>query len=309
MKAQEYALVILAAGIGSRFGGGVKQLKQVGPSGEIIMDYSIHDAIQAGFRKIVFIIRKDIEEDFREVIGSRMEALCRPLGVEIAYAFQELEDLPAAYACPAERKKPWGTGHALLACRDVLREPFVVINADDYYGKKAFGILLEFLRQLPENSRGRYCMAGFRLGNTLSDYGGVTRGICMTDGLGNLRQVRETRNIVKTPGGAAAGTGEPLDLNSCVSMNMWGFTPDILPVLEERFQDFLAENLREPQSEFLLPVLIDRMLAENAASVQMLPTDDQWFGMTFREDIPAVVEAFRELVRQGVYEAGLYDDL
>ncbi len=309
MKAQEYALVILAAGIGSRFGGGVKQLKQVGPSGEIIMDYSIHDAIQAGFRKIVFIIRKDIEEDFREVIGSRMEALCRPLGVEIAYAFQELEDLPAAYACPAERKKPWGTGHALLACRDVLREPFVVINADDYYGKKAFGSLLEFLRQLPENSRGRYCMAGFRLGNTLSDYGGVTRGICMTDGLGNLQQVRETRNIVKTPGGAAAGTGEPLDLNSCVSMNMWGFTPDILPVLEERFQDFLAENLREPQSEFLLPVLIDRMLAENAASVQMLPTDDQWFGMTFREDIPAVVEAFRELVRQGVYEAGLYDDL
>lgn len=309
MKSQEYTLVILAAGIGARFGGGVKQLKQVGPSGEIIMDYSLHDAIQAGFRKIVFIIRKEIEEDFREVIGDRIEALCRPRGVEVAYAFQELQDLPEGFICPEGRRKPWGTGHALLACRGLLNGPFAVINADDYYGKKAFVQMLSFLRSLPDGSSGRYCMVGFRLGNTLSDFGGVTRGICLADAERNLLQVRETRNIVKTPEGAAVLGGEMLDVDACVSMNMWGFTPDILPVLEAQFVQFLNQNLLEPQAEFLLPILIDRLLEERAVSVQVLPTDDQWFGMTFREDIPAVVEAFGELVRQGVYCRQLYADL
>lgn len=305
---REYALVILAAGIGSRFGG-VKQLKRVGPGGEIIMDYSIYDAIEAGFNKIVFIIRQEIEADFREVIGNRIEAICATRGVQVAYAFQERQNLPGGFICPADRVKPWGTGHALLACDGLLNGPFVILNADDYYGKQAFRNLLAWLRALPTDSTGRYCMAGFRLGNTLSDYGGVTRGICRTNARNSLVQITETRNIVKSADGCGVQLGslwKPLNLDDCVSMNMWGFTPDILPLMEQQFCRFLREYRLEPKSEFLLPTVVDHLLAEGLATVQVLPTEDPWFGMTYQEDVPPVTEAFHKMAQQGIYKPGLY---
>jgi len=305
---REYALVVLAAGIGSRFGG-VKQLKKVGPAGEIIMDYSIYDALEAGFNKIVFIIRRDIEADFREVIGDRIETVCADRGVRVAYAYQEREDLPGGFACPVERTKPWGTGHALLACKGLLNGPFVVLNADDYYGKDAFRRLLAFLKTLPADSDGCYCMAGFRLGNTLSDYGGVTRGLCQVDPKDWLLKVDETRNIVRTEAGAAVRIVDqlqPLNPNLCVSMNMWGFTPDILERMERHFVQFLQEHRMEPKSEFLLPVVVDHLLSEKKAVVKVLPTEDQWFGMTYQEDVPPVRAAFHRMVEQGIYKPGLY---
>ena len=299
-------LMILAAGIGSRFGG-VKQLKPVGPAGEIIMDYSVYDAVRAGFDRILFIIRREIEADFRAIIGDRLEAVCGPLGVRIDYAYQELTDLPRDYPCPPERTRPWGTGHALLACRGMVDGPFVVINADDYYGKAAFSRLRDWLRALPDTSAGQYCVAGFRLGNTLSDFGGVTRGICRVDEHDRLRRIEETRNIIRTPeGGARVRDGQALDTDSCVSMNMWGFTPDLLETLEERFCRFLAVRREEPGAEFLLPEVVDQLLAEGLATVQVLPTSDQWFGMTYQEDVPKVVSAFRSMTAQGIYRPGLY---
>lgn len=309
---QECTLVILAAGIGSRFGGGIKQLKRVGPSGEIIMDYSIYDAIQAGFNKIVFIIRKDIESDFREIIGNRIEAICKERNVAVAYAYQELHDLPAGLECPPERKKPWGTGHALLACKGLLNGPFVVLNADDYYGQAAFRKLHAFLTSLPPRSSGRYCMVGYLLRNTLSDFGGVTRGICQVDENGYLRRLTETYHIVKTETGAAVQEEDglrPLDVSSYVSMNIWGLTPDILPVLETRFLEFLRARRLEPKAEFLLPTEIDSLLRAEKATVQVLPTGDRWFGVTYQEDAPAVAEAFQRLTAQGVYEKDLYTGL
>lgn len=311
-REQKYTLVILAAGIGSRFGQGIKQLNCVGPSGQIMMDYSVHDAIRAGFRRIVFIIRRDIEADFRAVIGQRMEAVCKPRNVEIAYAYQSLEDLPEGFACPPDRQKPWGTGHALLACRGLLDGPFAVLNADDYYGQKVFTQIRDFLAALPADSSGRYCLAGYRLCNTLSDHGGVTRGICQVDGQGFLRRVAETRNIVKTAAGAAVETEGglmPVDPASCVSMNLWGLTPDILARLENRFRGFLEAHRLEPKAEFLLPMEIDGLLAESRIQVQVLPTEARWFGITYQEDAPAVRAAFRELTEQGVYGKDLYADL
>ncbi len=228
------ALVIMAAGIGSRFGGGIKQLAPVGMNGEIIMDYSIHDAIEAGFDKIVFIIRRDIEEAFREAIGSRIEKICEKLGVEIAYAYQEREALPEGVSCPKDRTKPWGTGQAVLACRKVLHEPFAVINADDYYGKEAFVKVHDFLTQYSAEKPNAYCMAGFILKNTLSENGAVTRGICETNENGYLTAVHETSGIVKTAEGAAVeadGVLASIDADSCVSMNMWGLTPEFMELL------------------------------------------------------------------------------
>lgn len=308
-RPDETALVIMAAGIGSRFGGGIKQLEPVGPNGEIIMDYSIHDALEAGFTRIIFIIRRDIEADFRQVIGDRIEAVCKARGVQVDYAFQALEDLPEGFSLPEGRRKPWGTGQAVLACRKLIREPFVVINADDYYGKEAFVKLRAFLLQGRPEERNRFCMAGFILKNTLSENGGVTRGICQVNGRFQLETVKETKNIIQTPEGAAVRTetgDAPINCNSHVSMNMWGLTQEIIPILEREFVTFLSHPTDPRKDEFLLPIVMDKLLQSGEVSVQVLETTDKWFGVTYREDKPLVVQSFRELIEAGVYTPDLY---
>lgn len=292
-------LVILAAGIGARYGSGVKQLAQVGPNGELIIDYSIHDAIAAGFNKIIFIIRKDIEADFREVIGDRIEKICAPLGVEIRYAFQSLTDVPISV--PEGRVKPWGTGQAVLACKGLLKEPFAVINADDYYGKDGFMKAAAFLKT------GRYGLVGYVLKNTLSDNGGVTRGICTVKD-GKLVGIDETKNIVKTANGAEAN-GRSLSLEALVSMNFWCFPEGFMTVLEQGFPKFL-ENLPDPQkSEYLLPIIMDGLLKQGT-EVEVLSTDADWFGITYQEDKASVVASFKALYAAGAYDKNkLYADI
>ena len=302
-------LVIMDAGIGSRFGGGIKQLAAVGPNGEIIMDYSIHDAIEAGFNKIVFIIRHDIEQAFREAIGDRIERICAGLGVELGYAFQELDALPAGVSVPEGRTKPWGTGQAVLACKDQLDGPFAVINADDYYGKEAFVQLYNFLQGYDAAKPGELCMAGFVLKNTLSDNGAVTRGVCKMNDAGYLTGVDETKGIEKTVGGAAAA-GKALDVESLVSMNMWGLTPEFMGLLQDGFVEFFDKTEGDmTKSEYLLPIYIDELLQTGKVTVQVLKTPDKWFGVTYQEDKPAVQQAFAQLIEQGVYRSDLFSDL
>jgi len=306
---KETALVIMAAGIGSRFGGGIKQLEPVGPSGEIIMDYSIHDALEAGFNKIVFIIRRDLEQDFKEIIGKRIEKIA-----QVEYAYQELNDLPAGYTKPEERTKPWGTGQAILCAKNVIHEPFVVINADDYYGKEGFVKIHEYLvnQMDPQAQTFDICMGGFILGNTLSENGGVTRGVCQVDENGILKEVRETYEI-KRCGDEAIGREEsgntvriPLEQN--VSMNMWGLTPAFLNELGKGFPEFL-DSLKEGdvKTEYLLPKIIDKLVQSKRAQVTVLETRDRWFGVTYKEDKPAVAEAIKGLVSRGVYPVRLFD--
>ena len=304
----ERTLVVLAAGIGSRFAGGVKQLQSVGPSGEVIMDYSIHDAIEAGFNRVIFIIRHDIQELFDRIMGDRIRSICAKKGVEVLCAYQEKTDLPGGFECPPDRAKPWGTGHALLSCKGMLHGGFAVINADDYYGKDSFRCAIEFLNSLEEDSRGTYGLIGFRLGNTLSEHGGVTRGLCRTQD-GWLTYIRETKNILKTPNGAVAeidGEERQLDTEVPVSMNMWGFTPDVLDKLEERFIEFLGENLHEPKSEFLIPSEMGVLLSRETVRIRVLPTTSQWFGMTYAEDMPGVRKAFADMAEQGIYTDPLF---
>ena len=294
-------LVIMAAGIGSRFGGGIKQLEPVGPNGEIIMDYSIADAMEAGFDKVVFVIRKDLEKDFKEVIGNRIEKV-----VNVAYAYQEREDIPEQYRERfAERTKPWGTGQAILCCKDVVKEPFLVINADDYYGKEGFREIHDYLVK-----GGQSCMAGFVLKNTLSDNGGVTRGICKMDEYNNLTEIVETSNIVKNAEGAEAD-GVKLDTESLVSMNMWGLAPEFLKTLESGFQYFFEKVVPENliKAEFLIPTFIGELLAEGRISVKVLRTNDTWYGMTYKEDVVAVKDSFREMLEKGIYREELFADL
>lgn len=308
------SLVIMAAGIGSRFGGGIKQLAPVGRNGEIIMDYSIHDAIEAGFNKIIFIIRKDIEDAFKEAIGDRIEKICDSLGVEIAYAYQELGNLPEGVELPADRTKPWGTGQAVLACKDVLHEPFAVINADDYYGKEAFVKLHDFLEGYTPEKAGEYCMAGFILKNTLSENGAVTRGVCETNAEEYLTAVHETSNIVKTADGAAVdndGEKTAIDPESYVSMNMWGLTPEFVQILDDGFKEFF-ETMGDKdvlKAEYLLPIYIDELLQAGKVSVKVLDSHDKWFGVTYKEDKDYVVESFGKLIDAGVYAEDLFSDL
>lgn len=308
------SLVIMAAGIGSRFGGGIKQLAPVGRNGEIIMDYSIHDAIEAGFNKIIFIIRKDIEDAFKEAIGDRIEKICDSLGVEIAYAYQELGNLPEGVELPADRTKPWGTGQAVLACKDVLHEPFAVINADDYYGKEAFVKLHDFLEGYTPEKADEYCMAGFILKNTLSENGAVTRGVCETNAEEYLTAVHETSNIVKTADGAAVDNdGEKTAINpeSYVSMNMWGLTPEFVQILDDGFKEFF-ETMGDKdvlKAEYLLPIYIDELLQAGEVSVKVLDSHDKWFGVTYKEDKDYVVESFGKLIDAGVYAEDLFSDL
>ena len=309
MMKKEKNLVILAAGIGSRFRGGVKQLQAVGPAGECIMDYSIYDAVEAGFNRIVFIIRRDIETLFEEMVGSRIRPFCEKKHVEVVLAYQDKENLPGGYVCPADRVKPWGTGHALLSCEGLLHGGFVVINADDYYGKEAYRLMSWFLDGLHENSRGVWALAGFRLANTLSRNGGVTRGLCTT-GRGNwMTSIVETRNILSDDRGGYvmdAGHRRDLDGNIPVSMNMWAFSPDVLEMLRARFTDFLAEHLENPTAEFLIPSEIGGLVARDFAQVLVLPTRGQWFGMTYSADTPAVVRALQEMTEAGEYPSPLF---
>lgn len=296
-------LLIMAAGIGSRFGGGIKQLEPVDEQGHIIMDYSIHDAIEAGFNKVIFIIRKDIEEEFREVIGSRISAICAEHNVTVDYAFQDINDIPGEL--PAGRTKPWGTGQAVLSAKDLLTTPFIVINADDYYGKEGFKAVHTYLVE-----GGKSCMAGFVLKNTLSDNGGVTRGICKMDADHNLTEVVETKNIVKIADGAAAD-GVKLDTESLVSMNMWGLTPDFLQTLEKGFAEFFKEEVpaNPLKAEYLIPIYIGELLKKDQMSVKVLRTNDTWYGMTYHEDVAAVKESFRQMLAEGVYKEELFSDL
>ena len=301
------ALVIMAAGIGSRFGGGIKQLEPVGPNGEIIMDYSIYDAMEAGFGKVVFVIRKDLEEDFREVIGNRIEKV-----VEVAYAFQEKDDISEPYkSLYMDRIKPWGTGQAILSCKDVVSEPFVVINADDYYGKEAFVEAYNYLTSRVESvDKEPICMVGFVLANTLSENGSVTRGLCQADENGILTDVVETYNIVKTKQGAGIEKEEgivEIDKNILVSMNMWGLQPSFFGILERGFAKFLEEKKSTYQkAEYLLPTIIGGMVKAGTAEVKVLKSHDQWFGVTYKEDKPYVVEQVQKLIQDGVYPEKLF---
>ena len=296
-------LLIMAAGIGSRFGTGIKQLEPVDASNHIIMDYSIHDAIEAGFNHVVFIIRKDIEKEFKEVIGDRIAAICADHQVTVDYAFQDSNDIPGAL--PEGRTKPWGTGQAVLAAKNILSTPFIVINADDYYGKEGFRVVHEYLV-----NGGKSCMAGFVLKNTLSDNGGVTRGICKMDEQNNLAEVVETKNIVKTANGAEAD-GVAVDVNSLVSMNMWGLTPDFLTTLGDGFQEFFEKEVpgNPLKAEFLIPIFIGEQLEQGKMSVKVLKTNDTWYGMTYHEDVAAVKESFKKMLENGVYKADLFCDL
>lgn len=298
------ALVIMAAGIGSRFGGGIKQLEPVGPNGEIIMDYSIHDAIEAGFNKVVFIIRHDIKDAFYDAIGNRIEKICSDRGIEVAYAYQEKDDLPEGIVAPADRSKPWGTGQAVLSIRNIVNEPFVVINADDYYGKAAFVSIHEYL--LAGHKPEELCMAGFILKNTLSDNGGVTRGICKMNSDQYLTDVVETKNIIKTENGAQV-EGKDVDIESLVSMNMWGLTPEFITLLEKGFIEFFEKHTDDIlTAEYLLPIYIDELLHKGTVSVQVLPTPDKWFGVTYKEDKELVVNSFKELIENGIYSEKLF---
>ena len=300
-------LVIMAAGIGSRFGGGIKQLEKMGPNGEIIMDYSIYDAIKAGFNKVVFIIRKDLEKDFKEIVGDRIEKV-----VKVEYVYQELTSIPEGYSVPAERSKPWGTGQAVLMCKDVVKEPFAVINADDFYGYEAFKLIHDGLIE-PKKSGKKYdfCMAGFRLGNTLSENGTVTRGICAADADGMLKSVCETTGIRSVDGKIVHdenGSDIKATCDSIVSMNMWGLTPDFFGELQPRFEKFLSElTPADIKKEFYLPVVVDELIKEQLAGVQVLETEGKWFGVTYKEDKPEVVASIKKLIADGVYPEGLWN--
>lgn len=296
-------LLIMAAGIGSRFGSGIKQLESVDNKGHIIMDYSVHDAIEVGFNHVVFIIRKDIEKEFKEVIGDRIEKVCQENHVNVEYVFQDINDIPGEL--PEGRTKPWGTGQAVLAAKKVIDSPFIVINADDYYGKEGFKAVHEYLV-----NGGKSCMAGFVLKNTLSDNGGVTRGICKMDAQNNLTEVVETKNIIKTSDGAEAD-GIKIDTESLVSMNMWGLTPAFLETLEEGFKVFFKEEVPENpmKAEYLIPIFIGQLLDQGKMSVKVLKSNDTWYGMTYKEDVAAVKESFSEMLKDGLYREDLYSDL
>ena len=267
------------------------------------MDYSIHDAIEAGFNKVVFIIRKDIEGEFKKIIGDRIASICAEHSVSVSYAFQDIHNIPGDF--PEGRTKPWGTGQAVLAAKELLDTPFVVINADDYYGKEGFKKVHEYLV-----NGGTSCMAGFVLKNTLSDNGGVTRGICKMDEENNLTEIVETHNIMKTADGAEAD-GAKLDIESLVSMNMWGLTPDFVETLEKGFEEFFEKEVPENpmKAEYLIPSFIGELLGQGKISVKVLRTNDSWYGMTYKEDVEAVKGSFREMLEKKVYLKDLFEDL
>ncbi|MBQ7162342.1 MAG: nucleotidyltransferase [Bacteroidales bacterium] len=297
-------LFVLAAGMGSRYGG-LKQLDGLGPNGETIMDYSIFDAARAGFGKVVFVIRHQFEEDFRTKIASKYQGI---LPVEIV--FQETSYLPAGYVCPAERTKPWGTNHAVLMGKDVIHEPFAVINADDFYGKDSFAVLADFLRRV-EGQKNKYCMVGYRVGNTLSESGSVARGLCQTDENKLLTNVVERTYIIRDTDGQVKYKDDDeqlvvVDENAPVSMNMWGFTPDYFEYSEENFKVFLDANLNQPKAEFYIPWVVNNLISSGRVSCEVLDTTSKWFGVTYAADRQYVVDKIAEQIRQGIYPSKLW---
>lgn len=297
-------LLIMAAGLGSRYGGN-KQIDHIGPHGEILLEYSIYDAMAAGFDKVVFVIKRSMADTFRELIGDKIAKK-----VEVAYAYQEYDSLPDGFVPPEGRTKPYGTVHAVLVAKDLIHEPFAVINADDYYGKEAFVQLHSFLQGYTPAEPGKLSMAGFVLKNTLSDNGAVTRGICQMNDQHYLTGVLETSGIEKTAEGAAAG-GKTIDVESLVSMNMWGLTPEFVNLLDAGFVEFFekAAPANPLKAEYLLPIYIDELLHADKVSVKVLPTHDKWFGVTYAEDKQIVIDSFAKLVADGVYEKDLFSDL
>ena len=299
-------LLLLAAGMGSRYGG-LKQLDGLGPNGETIMDYSIFDAIKAGFGKIVFVIRKDFEDDFRNKILSKYEG-----HVPVELCFQSLDALPEGFQCPADRVKPWGTNHAVLMAKDVIKEPFCVINCDDCYNRDAFQVIGKFLADLPEGSRNSYAMVGFRVGNTLSDNGTVARGICSKDDKGNLTSVVERTEIMRVDGSVCykdeQGEWVAVEDNTPVSMNMWGFTPDYFEHSEAYFKEFLSDpkNMENLKAEFFIPMMVNKLINENTATVKVLDTTSKWFGVTYSADRQSVVDKIQSLIDEGVYPNKLF---
>ncbi len=296
-------LVVMAAGMGSRYGG-LKQIDPVDKEGHIIMDFSVYDAVKAGFKKVIFIIKKENEADFRAAIGDRLSR-----HMDVAYIFQDLHNLPEGYEVPEGRVKPWGTGHAVLSCIDEIDGPFAVINADDYYGAHAFKMAYDFLTQnQDEDGIYRYMMVGYKLENTLTDNGHVARGVCVTDEEGHLQKIHERTHIERHEGGIAytedeGKTWTALPQDSTVSMNMWGFSESILKELKDRFPRFLNENLpvNPMKCEYFLPFVVDELLSENKATVKVLKSMDKWYGVTYKEDKPVVVAAIQRMKDEGLY--------
>ncbi|MDE6418557.1 MAG: nucleotidyltransferase, partial [Duncaniella sp.] len=292
-------LFVLAAGMGSRYGG-LKQLDPLGPQGQTIMDYSIYDAIQAGFGKVVFVIRKDFEQDFRDKVLSKYEG-----HIPVEVVFQSTDKLPEGYECPADRTKPWGTNHAVMMGKEAINEPFAVINADDFYGRDAFRVIAEDLMR-PRDRKGDYSMVGFRVGNTMTENGSVSRGVCTADKEGNLTGVVERTAISYAPDGRIVFTDEEgkeqtLAPDTPVSMNLWGFTPDYFEYSDREFRKFLDKDLNTPKSEFFIPLCVDTLIKNGEATVKVLDTDSKWFGVTYAEDRPGVVEKIAKLHEEGVY--------
>ncbi len=299
-------LLVLAAGIGSRYGG-LKQIDPVGPSDEIILDYAIFDAIRAGFNKVVFVIRREIERDFKESVGGKYKG-----HIKIEYAFQDLHDLPEGFSVPEERAKPWGTGHAILAAKDVVKEPFAAINADDFYGRNGYQLIYNYLKNNPESSNGvaEYCMTGFILSNTLSEHGTVARGICHCGNGNFLDNVEEMTKIGKDGNRIfntnPDGSETKLQGNEYVSLNMWGFTPSLFGHLQVEFKKFLENHISEPKAEFFIPTVVDTLIKQGQARTKVLETPDSWFGITYRNDKPGVIDNIRKLVDQGIYPNKLF---
>lgn len=299
-------LLLLAAGMGSRYGG-LKQLDGLGPHGETIMDYSIYDAIQAGFGKIVFVIRKDFEEQFREKVLSKYEG-----HIPAELVFQGIDALPEGFTVPEGREKPWGTNHAVLMAKDVINEPFCVINCDDFYNRDCFKVIGKYLADLPEGAKNDYAMVGFRVGNTLSENGTVSRGVCSTNKEGNLTTVVERTKIERRDGKVQYlddnGSWVTVDDNTPVSMNVWGFTPDYLDYSEEYFKEFLSDprNMENKKSEYFIPMMVNKLITDGTATVKVLDTTSTWFGVTYPEDREGVVERIKRLVDEGVYSSKLF---
>ncbi|RIH66795.1 nucleotidyltransferase [Mariniphaga sediminis] len=295
-------LLILAAGMGSRYGG-LKQVEPVGPNGEAIIDYSIYDAIRAGFGKVVFVIRESFADAFREKFGPKLEGK-----IEVDYVYQELDNLPKEFSLPEGREKPWGTAHAILVTKDLINEPFCALNADDFYGFNAYKVMAEYLSQSSDATE--YSMVGYKLHNTLSDYGSVSRGVCDVDENNLLQKIVETTKILKREDKIISvepdGTEKQLTGNESVSMNIWGFKPSIFNSLEEKFSAFLKNHINEPKSEIFIPSVVFDMIQEEKASVKVLEADSPWFGVTYKEDKPRVVAKINQLIDAGEYPEKLF---